>query len=79
MKQVTIDEISENFANFLEIVQNGEDILVTGEEGRKKIAVILSYQKFHPKPERTLAPLKGKAKFKTLGDFKMSDEEVLSS
>ncbi len=75
MKQVTKNEIKDNFFSIFAIVQKGEDIIVTGDKGREKLAVILPYQKYHQKSERVHAPLKGKAEYKIKGNFKISDEE----
>jgi hypothetical protein len=78
MKQLTKNEIKDNFLSIPDIVQNGEDIIVTGDKGKEKLAVILPYQKYHQKSERVLAPLKGKAGDKIKENFTISDEEFLS-
>jgi hypothetical protein len=79
MKQVPLHEIAENFMDFMKIVQNGEDIVITGDMEREKIAIIQSYRKYSRKSERVLAPLKGKAEYRIGEDFRISDEELLSS
>ncbi|MEZ4529157.1 MAG: hypothetical protein R2941_24860 [Desulfobacterales bacterium] len=78
MKQLTKNEIKDNFLSILAIVQKGEDIIVTGDKDREKLAVIVPYQKYHQKSERVLAPLKGKAGYKIKENFKINDEELLS-
>lgn len=78
MKHVTMHEISSNFINILKIVQNGEDIVITGDQGQEKLAVILPYKKYSHKNKRVLGQLKGKATYKIKEDFKITDEELLS-
>lgn len=78
MKQITKNEIKDNFFNILKMVQNGENIIITGNQGQEKLAVILPYTKYIPKNERVLGQLKGKAAYKIKEDFKISDEELLA-
>ena len=60
------------------MVQKGEEVIITNDRNREKLAVILPYHKYHPKKERNLGVLKGKATFKLKDDFKITDEELLS-
>jgi len=77
MKQLTAHEISSNFLSILKIVENGEHIVITGDNKYEKLAVIVPYKKYSNKSQRLLGPLKGKAAFKIKEDFKISDEELL--
>jgi antitoxin (DNA-binding transcriptional repressor) of toxin-antitoxin stability system len=80
MKQVTKDEMRDNFLSIFETVQDGEDIVILGDEGKEKLAVIVPYKKYgqRAKGERKLGPLKGRAGFRIKENFKITDEEFLS-
>ena len=80
MKQVTKNEMRENFLRIFETVQHGKNVVIIGDEGKEKLSIIVPYQKYgqSAKGERTLGPLKGKAGFRIKADFKITDEEFLS-
>lgn len=72
------NEIKTNIFEIMNMVENGEDILIKSDKNNKKIAVIISYQKYKKK-KRPLGILKGKAKYKISDDFAITDEELLFS
>lgn len=78
MKTLTYDEVRNNIFKILEIVQSGEEIVIKNEQNQEKIAIIISYEKYKSRQERPLGILKGKASYKIKGDFKITDEELLS-
>jgi len=80
MKQVAKNEMRDNFLRIFETVQHGEDVVIIGDEGKEKLAVIVPYQKYgqRAKGERTLGPLKGKAGFRMKESFEITDEEFLT-
>jgi len=51
MKQLTAHEISNDFLNILKIVQNGDHIVITGDNEYEKLAVV-PYKKYSNKGER---------------------------
>lgn len=81
MKQVTKEEMRDNFLSIFETIQNGEDIVITGDKGDEKLAVIVPYQKYNKRAEgeRMLGALKGKAVFRIKENFEVTDEEFLSA
>ncbi len=79
MKTLTYTQIKNNLAKILEMVKNGEEIIVSKNKGRDKVAIILPYEKYRKGKERPLGILKGKASFEIKDDFKMTDEELLAS
>ncbi len=78
MKALTLNEVMSNILKILEQVQNGEEILIRNAQNQESIAVIIPYQKYLKKQERTLGILKGKASYQIKTDFKMTDEEMLT-
>ncbi len=79
MKVFPYTDLKKNLAKILEMVKNGEEIVVSNNKGKEKLAIILPYNKFKPRRERPLGILKGEARFKIKNDFKMSDRELLDS
>lgn len=79
MRTLTIGELKARFSQVLERVKRGEEIVISYGKRREKVAVIVPYDKYHSKPERELGLLKDKARCVVHEDFKMTDEEMLSS
>lgn len=78
MKTLTQNEVRKDIFKILELVKNGEDILIKGEQNQENIAVIISYKKYKNGKDRTLGILKGKASYKIKDNFKITDEELLT-
>jgi antitoxin (DNA-binding transcriptional repressor) of toxin-antitoxin stability system len=78
MKTLGVGEIKAHFSDILEQVKAGQKIAIGYGKKQKKVAVIVPYKEDQQSGQRKLGPLQGKAKFKTLEAFKMSDEELLS-
>ncbi|NIR51903.1 type II toxin-antitoxin system Phd/YefM family antitoxin [candidate division KSB1 bacterium] len=79
MKVIPYTHIKNNLAKIFEMVKNGEEIIVSKNKGREKLAVILPYKKYKTDKERPLGILKRKASFKLKNDFKMTEQELLDS
>jgi len=78
MKTLTQNEVIKNIFKILEMVKNGEEIIIKDEENQENVAVIISYGNYKNKQERPLGILKGKATYKIKDDFKITDEELLA-
>jgi prevent-host-death family protein len=78
MKTLTYTQIKNNLAKILNMVKNGEEIIISKNKGKDKVAIILPYEKYKKGKERPLGILKGKASFEIKDDFKMTDEELLA-
>jgi len=79
MKTISYSEIKKNFDKILDMVQVGEEIAVSAKKGKGKIAIIIPYEKYKRGKERPLGILKGKAQVVFKENFKITDEEFLSS
>ena len=79
MTTLTYTQIKNNLAKILEMVKNGEEIIVSKNKTKDKIAIILPYEKYKKNKERPLGILKGKATFELKNDFKMTEQELLDS
>jgi len=78
MKSLTQNEVKNNIYKILEMVKNGEDILIKGDQSKENFAVIIPYKKYKVKEYRQLGILKGKASFKIKDNFKITEEELLT-
>jgi len=78
MKAVTRSDVKENFGHFLDMVQQGEEIMIRNEHSQKTIAVIVSYATYQTRRERPLGILKGKATYTIKHDFTITDDELLT-
>ncbi len=78
MQTLTQNELKDNVLKVLELVENGEEILIRKGNNKKNIAVLIPYPQYKQKKERHLGILKGKASYKIKDDFKITDEELLS-
>ena len=79
MKTLTYTQFKNNISKIFAMVKNGEEIIVSKNKSKEKLAVILPYEKYQIKTERPLGILKGKATFKIKDDFKMTEQELLDS
>ncbi len=73
---MTQNELRDNIFKILEMVEDGEEILIRNEKSRKSIAVLIPYPQYKHKKTRRLGILKGKASYKIRDDFKITDEEL---
>lgn len=64
----------------IDILQTDADVEICEKKNAEKRVFVLSFKESGgDKPKRRLAPLKGKARCVIRDDFKMDDEEFLSS
>lgn len=78
MQTMTVAEFKSHFSEVLDLVQQGEDVVISYGKKKEKIAVLVPFERYKGKPQRTLGLLSGKASFTTAPDFKTSDDELLS-
>lgn len=80
MYQMSVGEFKSKFSEVLEKVLQGASIGITYGKSKKKVAALVPYAKLAQKHNKIkLGLLVGKASFKIHTDFKMTDEEFLSS
>jgi len=79
MEIVTVGELKARFSEILEQVKKGQEIIISFGKQRKRVAVLLPYDRFKSRPQRKLGLLKGRASCHIHKDFKLSDEEILTS
>jgi len=77
MKTWTAANVKNHFAEVIDFIGKGEEIAVTFGRAKKKVAVIVPYEKYFAKKKRRLGILEGKVKYEFSKDFKISDEEFL--
>ena len=78
MQTMTVGHFKAHFSQVLDIVQHGEDVVISYGKKKEKIAVLVPYDRYEGKPQRILGLLADKATFSTAADFKVSDDELLS-
>lgn len=68
-----------HFAKVIKEIEKGEKIAVTFGRTKRKVAVIIPFEKYFEKKEtRKLGILAGKAKITFSRDFKITDEELFT-
>ena len=75
MKKMTVGEFKTHFSEVLKKVAEGERIAIT--YGKKKEIKALIIPSNANSPKRKFGLLKGKASFRLVKDFKMTEEEFL--
>jgi prevent-host-death family protein len=78
MQTMTVGHFKSHFSQVLDIVQHGEDVVISYGKRKEKIAVLVPYDRYEGKPQRTLGLLADKASFSIPADFKISDDELLA-
>jgi prevent-host-death family protein len=82
MKQLPVGQFKSQFSDLLQDVKKGEEFVITFGKKKRKVAVLVSYEKYQAtkmkKKKRKLGILKNKGSFKMKKDFEISDEELLN-
>jgi len=79
MHTMTVGRFKSHFSEALDLVQSGEDIVISYGKKKEKIAVLVPFDRYEGKPQRILGILAGKASFSITPDFKINDDELLAS
>lgn len=77
MKTLTVGEFKSGFSQVLKDVGHGEEIIVSYGRNKKKVAVVIPFEKYEKKLKRRIGLLEGKAFCVIKKDFKIADEEFL--
>lgn len=78
MKSLSVGEFKAQFAEVLELVQQGESFGILYGKSKKLIAEINPPKKQKTKKKRKLGILDGKMKVVFADDFKMTEEEFIN-
>lgn len=79
MQSISVGELKARFSEVLEQVGKGKEIIISYGKKRKKVAVLLPYDHYTPRQDRKLGILKDRGVCVIHKDFKLTDEEMLSS
>ena len=79
MEILTIGELKTHFSDVLNRLRDGQEIVISYGKKREKVAVLVPYSIYMEKPERKLGALKHKGSFIMHDDFRLDDEDFLSS
>ena len=79
MQTMTVGEVKAHFSETLDLVQKGEDIVISFGKRKEKVAVLVPFSRYAQKQERTLGLLAGRASFIIKDGFKLDDHELLAS
>jgi len=79
MESIPVGQFKTNFSTILQNIQNsGESYVIEYGKKRKKVAMIIPYDKYlEESAERTFGLLEEKGSFYMKEDFAMTDEELL--
>jgi antitoxin (DNA-binding transcriptional repressor) of toxin-antitoxin stability system len=78
MQTMTVGHFKSHFSEVLDLIQQGEDIVISYGKKKEKIAVLVPFEHYEGKPQRILGLMAGKASFSISEKFKISDDELLS-
>lgn len=78
MHTMTVSQFKAHFSEVLDLVQQGEDIVISYGKKKEKIAVLVPFANYEGKPQRIVGLLASKGSFSIADDFKISDDEFLS-
>ncbi len=79
MKSLTVGEFKARFADVLKDIQDGHPTAITYGKKRTKLAVLVPFDQYMPVTARQLGILQDKASYHLHDDFKMPDEEFLTT
>ena len=82
IKTFQVAEAKAHFSAIVKDVEEGNEVAIAYGKKKEKVAVIVPYgewEKAQKGPKRQLGTLEGKMSVAFAKDFKMSDEEFLSS
>ena len=79
MQTMTVGEVKSHFSEALDLVQKGEDIVISFGKRKEKIAVLVPFSRYAQKQQRTLGLLAGKATCFIKEGFRLTDDELLAS
>ena len=79
MNLLPVAEFKAKFSDVLQKVQQGYSFGITYGKNKKKVAALIPYKKYSNQTKFKLGLLEGKASFKIRSDFKLTDEEFLTS
>ena len=79
MQTLTIGELKARFSEVLGRLRQGQEIVISYGKKREKVAVLVPYSRYSAKPERKLGLFKDRDHCVIHEDFKLSDEEMLTS
>ena len=77
MKSLTVANLKSQFSTILEDLRQGKEITIEYGKSHEKIGVIVPYKKYKP-AKRKVGILENKASCEIVGDFKITDEDLLS-
>ena len=79
MKTLAVGELKASFSSVLDEVKHGHPVAVGYGKRKTKLAVIVPYEQYKKAASRKIGILDGRARCRIHKDFKISDEELLSS
>jgi prevent-host-death family protein len=79
MKTLAVGELKANFSSVLDEVKSGHAVAVGYGKRKTKLAVIVPYEQYRKTAKRKIGVLDGRVRCRIKKDFRMSDEELLSS
>lgn len=77
MKTMQVGELKARFSEVVEIVKNGEEVIVSYGKKHENVAVIIPYSAYRQRNKIKLGNLKGKAVATFSDQFKMTAAELI--
>jgi len=77
MKTMSVGDLKARFSDVMEEVKKGEEIVISHGKRKRKIAVIVPYERYRGRNRIRLGVLRGKASVEFADDFSMTTDELL--
>jgi len=77
MKTINVANLKADFSSVIDVLKNGDEVVIEYGKRHEKLAVIVPYKKYK-RSSRKIGILKGKASFKMNAGYKMSAEDLLN-
>ncbi|HOF33278.1 MAG TPA: type II toxin-antitoxin system Phd/YefM family antitoxin [Spirochaetota bacterium] len=77
MKTINVANLKADFSSVIDVLKNGDEVVIEYGKRHEKLAVIVPYKKYK-RNSRKIGILKGKASFKMNAGYKMSAEDLLN-
>ena len=78
MKTIESAKAKAHFSSILRDIEAGNEVAISYGRKKKKIAVIIPYEKWKKNQKRQLGTLEGKMSVVFAEDFVMTDEELIN-
>ena len=78
MDPLTVGEFKARFSEVMDTIRRGKEVVLCFGKKKRKLAVVVPYEKFAEKNRRKIGALEKKASCRITDGFKITDDEFLA-